>query len=126
LPIGSFSGALPCPTAELNTQEAFVSSTWPTGSLTSAVPNALITGQWPPELRNASDTARQLPGLNPDSRLSFVTLLVDDNQSHTTGIVSIVRALPGEALRIIQPFADQLTGAPVALTAQRWLRGGRS
>ena len=43
-----------------------------------------------------------------------------------TGIVSIVSALPGEALRIIQPFADQLAGEPVALTAQRWRRGGRS
>ena len=98
------------------------------GSLRSGVPNALIliTGQWPPEPRNASDTDLQLLGVNPDSRLSFVAVLVDDNQSHTTGIVSIVRALPGEALRIIQPFADQLTGEPAALTAQRWRRGGRS
>ena len=77
-----------------------------------------------PEPRNASDTDLQLLGVNPDSRLGFVAVLVDDNQSHTTGIVSIVRALPGEALRIIQPFADQLTGEPAALTAQRWRRGG--
>lgn len=96
------------------------------GSHTSAVPNALITGQWPPEPRDASATDLQLLGVNPDSRLSFVAVLVDDNQSHTTGIVSIVRALPGEALRIIQPFADQFTGKAVALTAQRWRRGGRS
>jgi uncharacterized protein YciI len=98
------------------------------GSLTSGVPNALILiiGQWPPEPRNASDTDLQPLGVNPDSRLCFVAVLVDDNQSHTTGIVSIVSAFPGEARRIIQPFADQLTREPVALTAQRWRRGGRS
>jgi uncharacterized protein YciI len=96
------------------------------GLLTPAVPNALITGQWPPQPRNASDTGPQLPGVHPDSRVSFVAVLVDDNQTHTTGVVSIVRALPGEARSIIQPFADQLTGEPVALTAQRWRRGGRS
>jgi hypothetical protein len=86
----------------------------------------LITGQWPAEPRSASDTEGQLLGINPDSRLSFVAVLVDDDQSHTTGIVAIVRAHPGEALRLIQPFADQLAGVPVALTAQRWRRGGRS
>ena len=96
------------------------------GSPTSDGPNALITGQWPAELRSASDTEGQLLGINPDSRLSFVAVLVDDDQSHTTGIVAIVRAHPGEALRLIQPFADQLAGEPVALTAQRWRRGGRS
>jgi len=31
-----------------------------------------------------------------------------------------------EALRIIQAFAGQFTGEPVALTAQRWRRGGRA
>jgi uncharacterized protein len=96
------------------------------GSPTSEGPNALITGQWPAEPRNASDTEGPLLGINPDSRLSFVAVLVDDDQSHTTGIVAIVRALPAEALRLIQPFADQLAGEPVALTAQRWRRGGRS
>jgi uncharacterized protein YciI len=96
------------------------------GSLTREVPNALITGQWAPKLRNASDTDLRPLGVDPDSRLSFVAVLVDDDQSHTTGIVSVVEALPGEALGIIQPFADQLTGEPVALTAQRWCRGGRS
>jgi uncharacterized protein len=95
-------------------------------SLTSGPPNALITGRWAPEPRNASDTDRQLLGVNPDSRLSFVAVLVDDEQAHTTGIVSVVRALPGEALRLIQPFADHLAGEPVALTTQRWQRGGRS
>jgi uncharacterized protein YciI len=96
------------------------------GSPTSEEPNALITGQWPAEPRSATDTEGQLLGIKPDSRLSFVAILVDDDQSHTTGIVSIVRAYPGEALRLIQPFADQLAGEHVALTAQRWRRGGRS
>ena len=53
-------------------------------------------------------------------------MLVTDDQSCTTGIVAIVSAIPGEALTIIQAFADQLTGEPVALTAQRWRRGGRA
>jgi uncharacterized protein len=96
------------------------------GSVTSGVPNALITGQWPPVLRNARDAELQLLGVNPDSRISFAAVLVDDNQSHTTGIVSIVRALPSDAMRIIQPYADQLAGERVALTAHRWRRGGRS
>ena len=96
------------------------------GSLKSGPPNALITGRWPPEPRNGRDTDRQVLGINPDSGLSFVAVLVDDDQSHTTGIVSVVRALPGEALRLVQPFADHLAGEPVALTAQRWQRGGRS
>jgi hypothetical protein len=93
------------------------------GPLASAVPGALITGRWPAQPRNAS---LRLPGADPDSRLGFVAVLVDDDQSCTTGIVSVVSALPGEAARIIQPLADQLTGGPVALTAQRWTRGGRS
>jgi hypothetical protein len=58
--------------------------------------------------------------------VSFVAVLADDDQSCTTGIVSIVRALPAEALRITQAFAGQLTSEPLALTAQRWRRGGRS
>jgi hypothetical protein len=70
--------------------------------------------------------ALDLPGADPDSRLGFVALLVDDDQSHTTGIVAVARVLPDEALTLIQPFADKLTGAPVALTAQRWCRGGRN
>ena len=79
------------------------------GSLTSGVPNALIIGRWPPEPHRAKDTDYQLLGINSDSRLSFVAILVDDDQSHTTGIVSIVRARVDEAPRIIQPYADQLT-----------------
>jgi uncharacterized protein YciI len=99
------------------------------GSPTPEASHALITGQWPEQSRNASDTDRQLLAelcVNPDSRLRFVALLVDDNKSHTTGIVSVVRGRPGDAVRIIQPFADQVAGGPVALTAQRWRRGGRS
>ncbi|MFD4142580.1 YciI family protein [Streptomyces sp. NPDC058572] len=102
----------------------------PTGSPLTSEPDALtlITGQWTPEPRNADDTGEtgQLPGVGPDSRLSFVAVLVDDNQSRTTGIVSVVQALPDEALKTVQPLADRLAGEPVALTAQRWCRGGRS
>jgi uncharacterized protein len=82
--------------------------------------SALVTGQWP-----ARPGDLPLSGVDPDSRLSFVALLVDDDQSRTTGIVSVVGALPGEAASILQPLADQFTGEPVALTAQRWTRGGR-
>jgi hypothetical protein len=45
-------------------------------------------------------------GGNPGSPLSFVAVVVDDDQSRATGIVSVVPAVPGKALRIIQPFAD--------------------
>ena len=96
------------------------------GSLTPEVPRALITGQWPPGPRDASDSGRRLLGVDPDSRVSFVAGLVDDNQSHTTGIVSVVTARPDEARGIVQPFADRLAGQGVALTAQRWSFGGRS
>jgi uncharacterized protein YciI len=90
-----------------------------------AEPSALVTGQWPPQARGASDTGPQ-PGVDADSRVGFLAVLVDDGQSHTTGIVAVVSALPGEARRIIQPLADRFTGQPAALTAQRWQRGGRS
>jgi len=83
--------------------------------------SALVTGQWP-----AQPSDLPLSGVDPDGRLAFVALLVDDDQSRTTGIVSVTGALPGEAARIVQPLADQLGGGPVALTAQRWTRGGRS
>jgi hypothetical protein len=88
----------------------------------SSAPHALITGHWPARPRNASP---HLPGAPPDGRLAFVALLVDDEQSRATGIVSVVGAPPGEAAGIVQPLADQLSGGPVALTAQRWTRGGR-
>jgi uncharacterized protein YciI len=92
------------------------------GQPDSAAPSALITGCWPARRRDAS---QHLPGANPDSRLSFVAVLVDDGQSCTTGIVAVVRALPDEAAGTVQPLADQLGGGPVALAAQRWTRGGR-
>jgi hypothetical protein len=95
-------------------------------SLTREEPNALITGEWPPRPRDASDIEGQRLGDSADSRLSFLAVLVDDDQSHATGIVAVVRAIPGEALGIIQPVVEQLAGEPVALTAQRWSRGGRS
>ena len=82
--------------------------------------SALVTGQWP-----ARRSGLSLSGADPDRRLSFVALLVDDDQSRTTGIVSVATALAGEAAGIVQPLADQLGGEPVALTAQRWTRGGR-
>jgi uncharacterized protein YciI len=88
----------------------------------SGAPSALITGRWPARPRSPGP---RLPGADPDGRLDFVALLVDDDQSGTTGIVSVVRALPGEAASIVQPFADRLAGEPVALTAQRWAHGGR-
>src|SRR5262249_11121958 len=96
------------------------------GPLASGAPHMLITGGWPPEPRNASGTGRPPLGVDTDGRVSFVAVLVDDDRSCTTGIVSVVRALPAEALRITQAFAGQLTGGPLALTAQRWRRGGRS
>ncbi len=89
------------------------------GGLPAAgVPDALVTGQWSPQPRHDR-------GPGPDNRLRFVALLVDDGQARTTGIVAVVGALPGEAAGIVQPFADRFAGEPVALTAQRWARGGR-
>ena len=82
--------------------------------------SALVIGQWP-----ARPGDLPVPGVDPDAQVSFVALLVDDDQSCTTGIVSVAVALPGEAAGIVQPLADRLGGEPVALTAQRWTRGGR-
>jgi uncharacterized protein len=93
------------------------------GQLESRAPDALITGHWPARHR---DTNQHLPGPDPDSRLNFLAMLVDDDQSCVAGIVSVVSALPGAAARIVQPFADQLAGEPVPLTAQRWTPGGRN
>ena len=81
---------------------------------------ALVTGRWP-----ARPGHLPPPGVVPGDQVSFVALLVDDDQSCTTGIVSVAGALPGEAARIVQPVADRFGGGPVALTAQRWARGGR-
>ena len=64
-------------------------------------------------------------GVNPDDRLKFVAALVDDSQSQTIGVISIITAFPSETLRIIRPFAEQLVSEPVTFNAQRWERGGR-
>jgi uncharacterized protein YciI len=86
--------------------------------LVSDVPNALVTGEWPERSGGADE-------VDLDARISFAAVLVDDGQSRTRGIVSVVSTGPGEAAGIIQPFADRLAGGPVTLTAQRWSRGGR-
>jgi uncharacterized protein YciI len=89
------------------------------GAATPDAPATLVTGHWSPR------PYQDLPGAGPDGRVSFLAVLVDDGQSHTTGIVSTVRALPDQAQSIVQPLADQFAGQPVALTAQRWQPGGR-
>src|SRR6516165_2342520 len=81
---------------------------------------ALVTGRWP-----ARPGDLPPPGVVPGDQVSFVALLVDDDQSRTTGIVTVAAALPGAAASIVQPLADRLGGGPVALTAQRWTHGGR-
>lgn len=96
------------------------------GSPTVRAPHALITGEWPRKPRNTRHTEEGRLGMDLDSRVRFVAVLVDDNQSHSTGIVSVVRALPAQAAGIIGPSVAQLTGEHVTLTAQRWQRGGRS
>jgi uncharacterized protein len=92
--------------------------------LASEAPSALVTGRWAHQPRNLGGTDLQAPEVSPED-VRFMAVLVDDNQTCTTGMASVVSAVPGEALRIVQPLADQLTGGPVALTAQRWERGGR-
>jgi uncharacterized protein YciI len=82
--------------------------------------SALVTGRWP-----VRPSDPPLSGIDPDGRVSFAAVLTGDGQSCTTGIVVVVRALPDEAAGIVQPLADQFGGEPVALTAQRWTRGGR-
>lgn len=82
--------------------------------------DTLVTGQWP-----ARPSDLPLSRVDPDSRVSFVAVLTGDDQSRTTGMVVVVRALPGEAAGIVQPIADRFAGKPVTLTAQRWTRGGR-
>ena len=82
------------------------------------VPKTLVTGHWSP--------AAAVDLESPDSRLSFVARLVEDDGSRSVGIVAAVSALPDEALTIVRPVADQWSGGPAALTARRWQRGGRS
>lgn len=86
-------------------------------------PSVLVTGQWPARPR---DPGPAEPEASLDRRVRFLAALVDDDDSRTTGIVSVVRAHPGEAVGIVRPAADQLSGEPAALTAQRWQRGGRA
>jgi uncharacterized protein len=91
------------------------------------VPHALVTGEWPPRPREDTREldVRGLDDSELDDRVRFAGLLVDDDQVATTGIVAVVRAPQDEAASVMQPLADQLAGAPAALTAQCWERGGR-
>ncbi|MEV5437763.1 YciI family protein [Streptomyces sp. NPDC052682] len=86
----------------------------------SGEPLTLTTGHWPATPR-VTDTTHLL-----GSGLGFAAALVDDDRSHTTGILAVVAALPDEARKIVQPLADHLAGGAVPLTARRWCRGGRS
>ncbi|WP_030587356.1 YciI family protein [Streptomyces anulatus] len=86
----------------------------------------LVTARWSPQTRTPDDTEQWLSAAEADGRPSFVAALVDDDQDRTTGLVAAVRALPDEALSLVQPLADRLAGGPVSLTSQRWQRGGRS
>ncbi|WP_405749278.1 YciI family protein [Streptomyces sp. NBC_00012] len=89
-------------------------------------PYTLITAQWPPHARTPGDAEQRLLGAEPDGRLSFVAVLVDDDHDSTTGVVAAVRSLPDEAQSLVQELADRLAGGPTPLTAQRWQRGGRN
>ncbi|MFI2431384.1 YciI family protein [Streptomyces sp. NPDC018693] len=80
-------------------------------------PLSLVTARWSPRPR---------PGaFDLDGRLTFAAVLADDARRHTTGIVTVVAALPDEARKLTQPLADHLAGASAVLTGQRWCHGGR-
>jgi uncharacterized protein YciI len=81
-------------------------------------PQALVTGEWDPAAVAGLD--------EPDSRLSFLAQLVEDEGGRSIGIVAAVDAPPVEALELVQPVADLWCGGSVVLTARRWQRGGRS
>jgi uncharacterized protein YciI len=88
-------------------------------------PSSLVIGRWRPS--PAANVVEHATGrLGRDDRLVFCGLLVDDIQTHTLGIVSMIDAEPGEATRHLQSVADAAAGGHVLLTAQRWRRGGRS
>ncbi|MER5366614.1 YciI family protein [Streptomyces sp. NPDC002722] len=89
-------------------------------------PYTLVTARWAPRPRIPGDPEQWLPGAEPDGRMSFVAVLVDDDQESTTGVAAAVRALPDEARSLVQPLADRLAGGPTPLTARRWQRGGRN
>ena len=95
------------------------------GRPAARAPNALVTAQWPAQPRHDRGPGLRLPVDGPDSRVSFVAVLTSEDRSATTGIVVVVQAPPAEAASTVQPLADQLGGGRVALTAQRWTRGGR-
>ncbi|MFI1934878.1 YciI family protein [Streptomyces sp. NPDC020330] len=90
-------------------------------------PYTLVTARWPARDRAPGRVEQGLLGAEPDRRLSFVSVLLDDGGARTTGVIAAVRALPDEARHLVQPFADRLAGGgPTPLGAQRWQRGGRS
>ncbi|MEU6924180.1 YciI family protein [Streptomyces sp. NPDC046631] len=94
--------------------------------LAADAPYTLVTAQWPPHARTPGDAGQRPLGAEPDGRLSFVAVLVDDDQDSTTGMVAAVRSLPDEARSLVQAWADRLAGGPAPLKAQRWQRGGRN
>ncbi|MFE6667489.1 YciI family protein [Streptomyces sp. NPDC057697] len=90
------------------------------------VPYTLVTAQWSPRARTPGEVEPRLLGAEPDDRLDFAAVLVDDDQATTTGVVAAVRALPDEARSLVQSWADRLAGGPAPLTVRRWQRGGRN
>lgn len=87
--------------------------------ITREVPNALVVGRWP------ARPMASLPTVEPDAGLGFLGVLVTDDQAGSTGIVATVSVGPADAVRFVRPIADQVAGGRIALTAQRWERGGR-
>jgi len=86
------------------------------------VPLALVTGRW---RARPGGTAGPGAALSADDRLRLLAVLVDNDQDAATGLVAVVAAAPGIAPAIMAPLAARLAGQDVALTAQRWERGGR-
>ncbi|WP_017622392.1 YciI family protein [Nocardiopsis chromatogenes] len=83
-------------------------------------PHSLVTGAW-------TAAPRGPVGARPpeaDDRVGFAAVLIDDS-AHTTGIVAAVRAYPEEAVALVRPLADHLSGGGADITAQHWRRGGR-
>lgn len=90
------------------------------------LPYTLVTARWPLRAHVPGGAEQGPLGAEPDGRLSFVGVLTDDEETGTTGVVAVVRALPDEARGLVQPLADGLAGGrPMLLTSQRWQRGGR-
>ncbi|MEV7493081.1 YciI family protein [Streptomyces anulatus] len=95
-------------------------------AFTADAPYTLITARWPAQDRASGPVEQGRLGAEPDGRLSFVAVLVDDEGARTTGVVAAVHAFPGEARHLVQPFAVRFAGGSTPLGAQRWQRGGRS